>query len=269
VTDTSRTGSLVRALGLDRPAGVVCVVGGGGKSSLMFALARALPGRTVMTTTTRIFAAQMDLAPEVCTLSDAGWRERLDRFETSLLVVGSVEGDRAVGVPPALPAELCAHAGIDQVVVEADGSRMRPVKAPAAHEPVIPDRTGLLVAVAGIDALAGPIREVAHRPERVCAITGLAPEQSLTPDALARLLTSPEGGLKGVPPAARVAVLLNKVESGAQRGAARRVARGVLREPRVERVVLGALQGAAASDWEVCLRVRDVCAGERRTTPAR
>jgi molybdenum cofactor cytidylyltransferase len=131
---------------------------------------------------------------------------------------------------------------------------MRPVKAPAAHEPVIPDATGLLVAVAGIDALSGPIREVAHRPERVGAITGLDPEQTMTPDALARLLTAPEGGLKGAPPAARVAVLINKVESPAQRDAARRVARGILREPRVERVAIGALQGRPAPDWETCLR---------------
>jgi molybdenum cofactor cytidylyltransferase len=254
VSDTTRTASLTRALGLERPPGVVAIVGGGGKSSLMFALAGALPGRTVMTTTTRIFAAQMDLALEVCTLADAGWRDRLDTFEESLLVVGRVEGDRAVGVPRELPAELCRRDGIDQVVVEADGSRMRPVKAPAAHEPVIPDATGLLVAVAGIDALSGPIREVAHRPERVGAITGLDPEQTMTPDALARLLTAPEGGLKGAPPAARVAVLINKVESPAQRDAARRVARGILREPRVERVAIGALQGRPAPDWETCLR---------------
>jgi molybdenum cofactor cytidylyltransferase len=254
VSDTTRTASLTRALGLEQPSGVVAIVGGGGKSSLMFALAGALPRRTVMTTTTRIFAAQMEFALEVCTLADAGWRERLDAFDKSLLVVGRVEGDRAVGVPRELPALLCARAGIDQVVVEADGSRMRPVKAPAAHEPVIPDATSLLVVVAGIDALSGPIREVAHRPERVGAITGLDPEQALTPDALVRLLTSPEGGLKGAPPAARVAVLINKVESPEQRDAARRVARGILREPRVERVAIGALQDRATWDWEICRR---------------
>jgi len=251
VIDEARSASLTVALGIERSPGIVAIVGGGGKSSLMFALAGALPGRTVMTTTTRIFAAQMDLAPEVCTLSDPSWRERLDSFDSSLLVVGSVEGDRAVGVPHELPAELSAHARVDQVVVEADGSRMRPVKAPAAHEPVIPDATGLLVAVAGIDALSAPIGEVAHRPERVSAITGLTPEQTLTPDALARLLTSPQGGMKDVPASARVAVLINKVESDAQRDAASRVARAILREPRVERVAIGALRAGIAADWEI------------------
>jgi molybdenum cofactor cytidylyltransferase len=149
---------------------------------------------------------------------------------------------------------MLARPGVDWVVVEADGSRMLPVKAPAAHEPVIPDETGLLVPVVGIDALSGPIREVAHRPERVSAITGLAPEQTLTPEALAALLTSSQGGLKDAPQAARVAVLINKVESPSQFEAARRVARCILREPRVERVAIGALRSSLSSDWEVCSR---------------
>ena len=67
---------VVDALGLDRPPGIVSIVGGGGKSSLMFALARGLPGRVVMTTTTRIFAAQMRYAAGVCTLADENWQRR-------------------------------------------------------------------------------------------------------------------------------------------------------------------------------------------------
>jgi molybdenum cofactor cytidylyltransferase len=245
--------SLASALGLDTPSGLVSIVGGGGKSTLLFALGRELPGRVVMTTTTRIFAAQMSHAPRVCTLAESSWRERLDGFEESLLVVGAVEGDRAVGVPIELPGELLAHPRVDWVVVEADGSRMRPAKAPADHEPVIPAESTLLVPVAGIDALSAPIVEAAHRPERVCEITGLAPDQALTAEALALLLTSPVGGLKAAPPAARVALLINKVESPEQRDAARQVAQCALRESRVDRVLLGALapRDGNPGGWEV------------------
>ena len=254
MSDRTRVASLVEALGLASAPELVALVGGGGKSSLMFALGRSLPGRVVMTTTTRIFAAQMSRAAEACTLAEEHWEERLYTFDSSLLVVGGVDGDRAGGVPPELPAEMLACAGVDWVVVEADGSRMLPVKAPAAHEPVVPNETGLLVLVVGVDALAGPIREVAHRPERVCTITGFAPEETLTPEALAALLTSSQGGLKDAPQAARVAVLINKVESASQLEAARRVARCILREPGVERVAIGALQGRLSSDWEVYSR---------------
>ena len=252
--DITRAASPAEALGLVNPPALVALVGGGGKSSLMFALGRGLPGRVVMTTTTRIFASQMSRAAEVCTLADENWWERLYEFDSSLLVVGGVEGDRARGVPPELPAKMLACSGVDWVVIEADGSRMLPVKAPAAHEPVVPNETSLLVVVVGIDALSGPIREVSHRPERVSTITGLTPEETLTPEALATLLTSSQGGLKDAPQAARVAMLINKVESASQLEAARRVAHCVLREPRVERVAIGALQGRLSSDWEVCSR---------------
>jgi molybdenum cofactor cytidylyltransferase len=246
--------NVVEALGLERAPELVAIVGGGGKSSLMFDLAQALVGRVVMTTTTRIFAAQMSQAEEVCTLADENWRERLDAFDSSLLMVGGVEGDRAVGVPAELPAEILARPGVDWVVVEADGSRMRPVKAPASHEPVVPDQTDLLIPIVGIDALSGPISDVAHRPERVSSITGLAPEEILTPEALAGLLTSSQGGLKNAAQNVRVAVLINKVESAAQLDDARQVARGVLQNTRVGRVAIGALRGQVPSDWEVWTR---------------
>ncbi|MBW2493956.1 MAG: putative selenium-dependent hydroxylase accessory protein YqeC, partial [Deltaproteobacteria bacterium] len=237
------------------PSGeLVAIVGGGGKSSLMFALADRLPGRGVITTTTRIFAEQMALAAEVCTLDDANWRARLDGVESALLVVGHVEGERAMGVPPELPAEMLAHSRVDWVVVEADGSRMLPVKAPAPHEPVVPVGTTLLVPVVGIDALSKPIAEIAHRPERVCAIAGLAETDTLTPAALAKLLTSPQGGLKSASRAERAAVLINKVESAAELERARETADAILREPSVERVVIGALLGAGAKGWRVCGR---------------
>ena len=251
---TTQVTSVVEALGLSDGSGIVAIVGGGGKSSLLFALADGLPGRVVLTTTTRIFAAQMNLADEVCSLADARWQQRLDEFSASLLVVGGVEGERAVGVPAGLPAQMLARPGVDWVVVEADGSRMRPVKAPASHEPVIPDDTSVLVCVVGIDALSAPIQKVAHRPERVSAVVGLPADETLSPETLAALLTSRRGGLKDAPPNARVAVLINKVESAQQREAAREVAECVLNDAGVERVAIGALAQGASAAWETCAR---------------
>lgn len=54
--------TLQQAFTLRETNELVAIVGGGGKTSLMFALANSLPGRIVVTTTTRIFAAQMKLA---------------------------------------------------------------------------------------------------------------------------------------------------------------------------------------------------------------
>ena len=293
--------TLPAALGLTGGPELVAFVGGGGKTSLLFALAESLPGRVVITTTTRIFAAQMRLAPAVVYADDLSPLGALLDAHGRCLVVGHVDGDKARGVAPDLPARLLARPDVDAVVVEADGSRMRPVKAPAEHEPVIPPETTLVVPVAGLDALEGPLAEVAHRAEIVKRITNdelgirneeeesvpspfgkglgrgsavLSPsgrgsdageQEWLTPAGLARLLTHPEGGLNGVPHGARVVVFLNKVESEARLDAARAAARLMLGEPRVDRVVLGAAR-TAAPVREVWRRVTAVvlAAGESR-----
>jgi molybdenum cofactor cytidylyltransferase len=258
---TERQWTLPAALGLGSGPELVAFIGGGGKTSLLFALAAALPGRVVITTTTRIFAAQMRLAPAVVYADDLSPLGQLLDAHGRCLVVGHVDGEKARGVSPGLPARLLARPDVDAVLVEADGSRMRPVKAPAAHEPVIPSEATLVVPVAGLDALEGPIDQVAHRAELVRRITNGEPEsipsppgrglgrgspgeEWLTAAGLARLLTHPEGGLKGAPDGARVVPFLNKVESAERLSAARTVARLMLRQRRVERVVLGAARTA-------------------------
>ena len=234
---------LVEALGLPESGSLTSIVGGGGKSALLFALAGSLEGRVVMTTTTRIFASQIERASHWCTSEPAQLETALRQGRTGTLVVGEVDGEKALGVPTELPARLLLDPGVDHVVVEADGSRMRPVKAPADHEPVVPAETTLFVVVAGIDALEAPIAECAHRPERVCALLGVRESDRLTPELLATLLGHPEGGLRKAPGSARVVVFINKVECDVSRGLARTVAERLLRMPRVERVVTGSLEG--------------------------
>lgn len=247
---------LPKAFALKPSGELVAIVGGGGKTSLMFALARALPGNVVTTTTTRIFSAQMKLAPAVCFAGDENryFRDKGERLAPlaelgsllsvhgHCLVVGRVEGEKAAGVLPAIPAQLLARPDVDNVLVEADGSRMRPCKAPADHEPVIPDGTTLLIPVVGIDALGQPLVAAAHRPELVGALTGLGLEDVMTVEALATLITHPAGGMKGLPTRARMIPLINKVESAEKLASARLVAGRILQGERVERVVIGAMK---------------------------
>ncbi len=206
------------------------IVGGGGKTSLMFGLARELGAGCLTATTTRIFAAQMKHAPAAVHADDLlGLEMAVRRFGTAL-VVGDVAADKVLGIPPDLPAELLKTPGVRHVVVEADGSRMRPCKAPAEHEPVIPLGTSLLIPLAGIDCLDRPLSEVAHRPERVAALTGLATSDIVTEQALATLLIHPQGGLKQAPPGARIIPFLNKVETPIQHQRGRRVAHHMLQQ---------------------------------------
>ena len=47
----------------------------------------------------------------------------------------------------------------DYIVVEADGSKRRPIKAPALYEPVLPRETTRVVGLIGLDALGKSITE--------------------------------------------------------------------------------------------------------------
>ena len=131
---------------------------------------------------------------------------------------------------------------------------MRPFKAPAAHEPVIPVETTLVVPVVGADVFGRPLdAEHVHRPELVSALSGAPLGAPITPEIVAAVLAHPDGGRKNVPAGARVVVLINKVETLPDRKPARDTAERLLREPAVEAVVLAA---AREDDpvLEVCSR---------------
>ena len=100
----------------------------------------------------------------------------------------------------ALPSEQLTRwmAQADMVLLEADGAKRLPCKAPAAHEPVLLPESDIVLAVAGLSALGRPLREVCFRLEQACALLGAAPETLLTPELLARLLASEQGGRKQV-----------------------------------------------------------------------
>ncbi|MEM7332071.1 MAG: selenium cofactor biosynthesis protein YqeC [Chloroflexota bacterium] len=221
---------------------LIAIVGGGGKSSLLFALERSWPQPVVVTTTTRIFAAQIAQARAHLTLDKIDLLDEHLARHGSCLVIGETHGDKAHGVPIEWPAQLLTRPSVNLVVVEADGSRMRPVKAPAAHEPVVPPETTLGVIVVGMDALERPISETAHRPELVCQLTGLRPDQTLTPSTLAQLLAHPAGGMKNMPPSAQIAVCLNKCETEERQNKAKQVATHLLTYSSIDRVILTTLQ---------------------------
>ena len=225
---------------------LVAFVGGGGKTSLMIALARELAAagrRVIATTTTRIAAWEAESLPSVWCDDEpeSALVERL-RQHNLCMVVARATGDKAPGVPTDLPARLLARPDVDVVLVEADGAQRLPVKAPADHEPALPLETTLLVPIAGIDALDGPIADVAHRPHLVARLLDKDVHERLTPAGVARLLTHPDGGLKSLPPAARAVPFINKVETTEQLATAEEIARLALANGQVARIVLGAAQ---------------------------
>lgn len=227
--------------------GVVFFVGAGGKKSAMYAVARAHPGRVGITATAHterfprslgarvVIADGEQLLQEVSSARDA----RLVGFARACELPG-----RHQGVTFEQLERLHEQGGFDLTVVKADGARNRWIKAPAPYEPAVPPWAQFVVPVVSIQVVGRPLDErIAHRPERVAAVTGCAPGETLRPEHLGRWLASPEGALKGVG-RARVTALLNMVDDAALEELALEAAHlGLAGGAPLEAVVLARLRG--------------------------
>jgi len=237
--------SLAKALRVERGA-VVSFVGGGGKTSSMFRLASELSSagfRVLTTTTTHISEEQARIAPSSIGLNELDLLEtRLDEFGHTLLI-GPPDGKgRVLGSPPELIRSLRNRAGIDVILVEADGSRSRPFKAPGAHEPVVPDATTILVPIAGLNAIGTTLDEDhAHRSEIISSLTGQPLGTPITAGTIAGILPHPAGGAKQLPPGARLVPLLNKADSNAELAEGRKLAERLLADNKVDSVLVSSM----------------------------
>ena len=179
---------LYERLGLRK--GLTSIIGSGGKTTLIRRLAGELKedGFTVIvTTSTRIFIP--DYCPLVCN-SDAS-----EEIPELLKKAGVV----SVGRPTLTPqgaVKLEVPAGdfkkmkllADFVLVEADGSKHRPLKAHADYEPVIPECSDRVVQVVGIDGIGKKVSEAVHRAELFSRFTGLGPDDAVTSEAAAEVI---------------------------------------------------------------------------------
>ena len=165
---------------LDVRPGVTALTGGGGKTSMLYTLARELSARgTVLcATTTRVWPPRH--LPVL---------ESIDRKTMAYLRCACVGAHTPEGKLASPIQSIGALTGIaDYVLVEADGSKGLPVKAHQPHEPVIPAETDRTVVLVGASAFGCPIRKVVHRAEVFCQLTQLPPEAPVTPEAVAALL---------------------------------------------------------------------------------
>ena len=194
----------------------VALVGAGGKTTTLFALARSLEGSVILTNSAHLGRSQAAYADYHVIVES---REEVDKIFASLgdgvtLITGiERESGRLIGLTPDVLTQVYSHAERLNlpVIIEADGSRMRPLKAPAEHEPPIPEWVDSVIVVCGLSGLGKPLSEsTVFRPEIFGQRAGLPLGQPVTPFALIAYLLHPQGGLKNIPQHARRIVLFNQ-----------------------------------------------------------
>lgn len=218
-----RTDSILKALDIDTDRyPVLSVVGGGGKTSLIFRIMEELTavGKKVLITTTthmayepdRPFAEDGDIISIKHNLEEHGYTiaAALDREKCKISALSEEK-----------MKEITALA--DVILIEADGAKKCPLKVPASWEPVIWKPTDLVIAVAGMDAAGKPIQEVCHRPENVADFLGKEAEEKLTEEDIVRIVLSTEALRKCVN-GREYRVLLNKADIPGKSQAAESIA---------------------------------------------
>ncbi len=215
-------------LGIEK--GVTAIIGGGGKTTLLYTLAKELrsKGRVIICTSTRI------LVPERAVAVASDKDGIMEALSASGFVCAGTPAEKGK-LKAALPSFSELAAMSDYVLVEADGARGLPLKAHAAHEPVIPENTGRVILVVGADGLGRPVREVCHRPEIWSGLSGIPIDRETSPEGESRVIAAE--GLGDV-------VYINKTEKEREAFLAERLAAKLSR-----RVVLGSLRQGVYTQW--------------------
>jgi probable selenium-dependent hydroxylase accessory protein YqeC len=236
--------------------GVVSFVGAGGKTSLMFALAKELvsAGQSVITTTTTrvLMPSKEQCAHVILTRSMAELLERAREIgaETPhfLTAQGEDKKGKLIGFPPQFIHLLQQQKIADWILVEADGAAKRPLKAPAPHEPVIPQNSGWVVGVVGLDSVGQTLDDnTVFRSSLFSNVSGLPIGSPITPESIATVATDENGIMRGCPPKALKHLFLNKANSPQRIAFARKIASLTDKQltTKLHRILIGNAQSAS------------------------
>lgn len=244
--------SLIESLDL-RAREVVSLVGAGGKTTLMFRLAKELlltGKKVVTTTTTKILEPSSEEAS--CLFVDSEEEnlkqlalQHIDQFGHVTLARERLESRKLKGVSPDFVNLLCDSQEIDMMIIEADGAAGRPAKAPREWEPVIPSHTTLVVGLLGVDGVGKELSEENFfQAERISQLTGVPMGGTMTCEGMAILMVHPQGIFKGAPHSPRRVALVNKVDVPEGLIWGRAIGKEILGKgsPQIERVILGQLR---------------------------
>lgn len=230
--------SVFEALSLE-PYKMVSIIGGGGKTSLMFSLAKELKDKgkkVAVTTSTHIMRPSLTdgIADDLVINPDEQAVEQA--FKSNKVVVFGNNSEGKIGSPDEMFFEYIEKYA-DFTLVEADGAKMLPFKAPREHEPIYPQNNEFTVIVAGLTAIGKPIKEKCHRANLLCNIINKSESDILTPKDMAEVITSPNGQLKNLNNLNKVALVLNQADNKELVNIATEVAKIVLNKTGIKTVI--------------------------------
>ena len=239
---------LQNALNLNPHKDVISIVGGGGKTSTLLRLGKELFGcnkRVILSTTTHLENLNLKLLRYSGDLTYKLIREIEDEILKYPVIVAKrmVKGDKIKGLSLDQVANLNREVCFDYMIIEADGSMKKSLKAPHKHESPVPQCTTLFIVVIGFDIIGKKLnKDSVHRPQLVARVLNKQMESIIQPQDIITILKHPNGLLKSRPRATRTTVILNKVQEK-NFDEATNLANGILNHaPGINSVICGELQ---------------------------
>nr|WP_295675151.1 selenium cofactor biosynthesis protein YqeC [uncultured Intestinibacter sp.] len=202
--------SLINALDIDlNKDKVITVVGAGGKTSTIFELGNELSNlnkKTIITTTTH-----MKLDKDFLLIDEDFNIENLKKIlqKNNLIKIGKKESDYKVKRLDEDTLKRCIDIS-DFLLIEGDGSKRLPLKAPKDNEPVIIQETDLVIGLIGFDSLDKKIEETCHRPELVSKLLHKNIKENINIFDLVEIIKNKNGLKKNVN--CKYKVIINKVD---------------------------------------------------------
>lgn len=177
--------------------------------------------KVISTTTTHIFVPTPNQTERLILLNPMKkpllfdyLKAQLHQYRHITLAQDYVEDRKVKGLPPDLICEIYTRNLADLILVEADGARQKLFKAPKDHEPVIPSCSSGCILVVNLAVIGKPLDErYVHRIQLVSEITGLAPGETLTPQAICEVINNPKTYRNKIPPSARRILFLNGIQA--------------------------------------------------------
>ena len=210
---------ILRALRVT-PQTRLAFVGAGGKTTALFQLAHEIKPKVFVCASTHLGRDQLSLADHHYFYNRPGqyYVPNFQDLTGVILFTGPLveNGERTSGLTYDILLEIKSMADELNIplLIEADGSRRLPIKAPAEHEPDIPAWVDSVVVVVGLSGLGKPLNsEWVHRPEIFSKLTGLQIENQIQVQHIYNMLIHPLGGLKNIPVGARKIVLFNQADN--------------------------------------------------------
>lgn len=176
--------SLIEQENLEQES-IISIIGAGGKTTLLYALGDILSkkNKVILTTTTKMYYPSHLKDSQILLENDIN---KLYEKDKALVFLGSKDGNKIKSLNHKFLIEALSL--YDQLIIEADGAKMLPIKIKNEQEPVILKGCNCVIQVIGLSCLNQKIKDVLFRYKIACETFNIDENSRLNVDLLKKII---------------------------------------------------------------------------------